>query len=290
MKRFIAFLLCIIIITLSVSCDSDNAGSRPSENEIAMQMYEAAIRDEICVFDKHLGEVRLKDCHFMDSDLSLKEILISGKAVLDMDGDGTDEFIIITQDLDKIILRYHNGKVYSYSFAFESMNNLKKDGSFYWKSTEPKLTENFVGLYDSGARRIFFDGCEMRYEDIYKTVYDDNFEKICYIGSDEVSQNQLTEYVTTLSNEFLEYTPFEAPWYKALTVDDAVRIGYEYWGIAPGEIDEDSGYKMAVLPKFTDGNVYAISLSLFVEEDHYSTVEIIGVHGFTGEIVELKGK
>ena len=89
MKKYIAFLLCLIMILSLISCDinnnhedlssnengglsdvnddstnDDNITPSVSENEKAIQMYEAAIKGEIRVFDERLGEIKLKGCRF----------------------------------------------------------------------------------------------------------------------------------------------------------------------------------------------------------------------------------
>ena len=111
---------------------SDNNTILAYENEIAMKTYEAAINDEICVVDESLREINLKDCRFPSDNLRLGECEILYKAILDMDGDGINEYIIQSEAKDHIVLHYHDGKVYSYCFDSKSFFNLNTDGSFYW--------------------------------------------------------------------------------------------------------------------------------------------------------------
>lgn len=155
MKKHVIFLLCLIMALSLFSCElnekqddpssNENTGSydvtddsthdhiiSPSEAEIAMKMYEAAINDEICVVDEHLGEIKLKECQFPSDNLRLAECEILNKAILDMDGDGINEYIIQSEAKDHIVLRYYNGKVYSYCFDSSHFYNLNTDGSFYW--------------------------------------------------------------------------------------------------------------------------------------------------------------
>ena len=94
MKKYIAFLLCLIMILSLVSCDfnndqddlsskendnssevndDDNVTPSVSEAEKAMQMYGAAIKGEICVVDEQLGEIKLKACRFPSNNLRLDE-------------------------------------------------------------------------------------------------------------------------------------------------------------------------------------------------------------------------
>ena len=145
MKKYIAFLLCLMMILSLFSCNSKENQPTPLQNENtndtstqiseaakAMGMYEAAIKGEICVFDEHLGEVKLKACRFPSDNLRLDECEILSKAILDMDEDGINEYVIQSPDKDHIILHYHDGKVYSYCFDSSNFYNLNTDGSFYW--------------------------------------------------------------------------------------------------------------------------------------------------------------
>ena len=156
MKNIVAAALCLIMLMSLFSCNIENSNDnkdnditsntdsntsseetdttpiQKTQSEIAMQMYEAAIKDEICVVDEHSGEIKLKDCRFPSNNLRLGECEILSKAILDMDGDGINEYIIQSEAKDHIVLHYYDGKVYSY--CFDSMNffNLNTDGSFYW--------------------------------------------------------------------------------------------------------------------------------------------------------------
>ena len=70
MRNLFAFLLCLIMLISLVSCGSSEDPADPSQNnntyntptqdsnaELAMELYEAAINDEICVIDERVGEI-----------------------------------------------------------------------------------------------------------------------------------------------------------------------------------------------------------------------------------------
>ena len=150
MKRFVAVLLCLMMLLSLFSCEtpaekndistSDEAdtpfdsGTKPPETDPgensgvvhpeakkAMEMYESAINGEICVFDEQLGEIELKNCRFASDNLKLDEYDMLNKAILDLDGDGLCEYVIQSPLKDHLVLRYHDGKVYCYSFDFKSL-------------------------------------------------------------------------------------------------------------------------------------------------------------------------
>ncbi len=256
-----------------------------TEAEIAMEMYESAVNDEICVWDEQLREVKLKVCRFPSNDLRLDKSIFYGKVILDMDQDGICEYIIQSYAHDSILLHYYDGKVYSFAFAFKELNNLKEDGSFYWSGPFIQDENSLTGVYNSGAKKLSFDGANIKFEDIYKTVYDQNGNAKYYISDREVTYEAMIEYLKTIPNDFVEYTPFEAPWYNVISEEEAVRIASEYWGIKVGDVDAETGYPFAIIPKYSEGSNYHIALSWLVEGQHYSTIEIIQINAFTGEII-----
>ncbi|MBQ9086901.1 MAG: hypothetical protein IJY47_06905 [Clostridia bacterium] len=193
MKKYFVFLFCLIMIISLVSCESseaqddlssnENSGSTdlnndikndhitsPSEAEIAMTMYEAAISNEIYVVDEQMGEISLNDCRFLTNNVTIGECEFINKAILDMDGDGIDEYIIQSPQRDHIILRYYDGKIYSYSFDSKSLYRLNTDGTFYWYSTD---SDSITDAKTMGLNQITFDGSFAVIKEIYKLKFKD---------------------------------------------------------------------------------------------------------------------
>ena len=82
MKKHFAFLLCLIMMLSLISCHTNSQNAQEttattetdsSANNVAMQMYEAAIKEEISVYDERLGEVKLKGLRFTNNDTELAE-------------------------------------------------------------------------------------------------------------------------------------------------------------------------------------------------------------------------
>lgn len=245
-----------------------------TEAEIAMEMYEAAINDEICVFDQRLGEIKLKAFRFA-SNLRLDESIIDGKAVLDMDGDGICEYIIRSASMDSVILRYYDGKVYSYSFYFRNFFNVNTDGSFSWNDS--------LAIY--GSSKLTFDGELLIIKEIYKIVNDGEPNAEYYIDGKQVTHEELLKYLADHPNTPVDFTSFEAPWQKTISLEKALGIASEYWNVKNGDIDKETGFPFALLPKNSNNENYSIALSWLVEGSHYSTLEIIEIDSFTGEII-----
>ena len=305
MKKYIFFLLCLIMILSLISCDinnnhedlssnengglsdvnddstnDDNITPSVSENEKAIQMYEAAINDEICVIDEHLGEIKLKACRFPSNNSRLDESIIDGKVVLDMDGDGICEYIIFSASMDGLVLHYFNGKVYSFSFYFYNVNT---DGSFYWDDS------SVTGCYSYGANKLHFDGELLKIEEIYKVVNDGESNVEYYIDGKQVTHNEFLKYIEDNPNTPVEFTSFTAPWQEVIPLERALEIASEYWyecyNIKAGDVDSETGFPFAFLPKNSNNENYSIALAWLVEGSHYSTLEMIEIDAFTGEII-----
>ena len=193
MKKFIATLLCFIMLLSLFSCripeDKTNTHISPesanNESDIpvnpdaekAMEMYNAAIKGETSVIDESSGEIKLKDCRFKSDSLKLDEYDMLNKAILDIDGDGINEYVIQSPQKDHIILRYYDGKIYSYSFEFKSLSKLNTDGTYFWYSDEsalPTIGHNQITFNGSSivikelcrltdvlevAEKYYLDGC-----------------------------------------------------------------------------------------------------------------------------------
>ena len=184
MKKLTALLLASNLMLSMTSCDfmkhfndlkstdpdidfTDEKEDRdealpPSSDETAMQMYEAAIKGEICVMDEHLGEIKLTDCRFPSNNSIFGRNEILYKAILDMDGDGINEYVIQSETGDHIVLHYYDGKVYSYCFDNKSFFNLNTDGSFYW------IDSYELSNCTRGYSQIVFDGPSSRIKEIYR--------------------------------------------------------------------------------------------------------------------------
>ena len=109
-----------------------------------MEMYELAIKGEICIIDEFLGEIELKDCVFPSTDLKVGDCEFLSKTILDIDQDGIGEYIIQSPEKDHILLRYYDGKIYIYSFDYKSFFKLNTDGMFYWYSTDSNSKHNTI--------------------------------------------------------------------------------------------------------------------------------------------------
>ena len=288
MKKYIAFLLCLIMILSFVSCGSnedqddlssnengglsdvndgntndDNITPSVSENEKAMQMYEAAIKGEICVFDESLGEIKLKDCRFPSNDLSLGECEILNKSILDIDGDGINEYVIQSPDKDHIVLHYYGGKVFSYCFDKNNFYNLNTDGSFYWSDSYE--SENWT----RGLNQITFDGSSLSIKEIYriKMISPPDDINEYYMGGEQISRGEYLEYYNHNYKTRMSFSPFEWTCLYPIAAEQAWNIANTYWNDADCRVEGAAGTtiisKVVLLDTpNSDTNYYRIALQL----------------------------
>ena len=285
MKKYIAFLLCLIMILSLISCDinnnhedlssnengglsdvnddstnDDNITPSVSENEKAMQMYEAAIKGEICIFDERTGEIKLDDCRFPSNNLRLGECEILNKAILDMDGDGINEYVIQSPDKDHIVLRYYNGKVYSYCFDSGNFYNLNIDGSFYWSDSYE--SENWT----HGSNQITFDGASLNIKEIYRIKHKrpfDFYEDLeFYVDGKHITLGEFLDYHK--SGTLVIFSPLDISCEYPISSEKACEIASNYWKIENGMSDGAAGtlilHRIVILEKpNSDTHGYRIS-------------------------------
>ncbi len=279
MKRYVAFLLCLIVVWLSLfSCKSNQNQDTLSQNEStdssdiveddgtndlttiqlpeakhAMELYEAAIKGELFVFDEHLNEVKLKDCRFPSNNLRLGECEILYKTILDMDQDGINEYVIQSEAKDHIVLHYYDGKVYSYCFDSNSFYNLNTDGSFYW--IEPYESENWI----RGLKQLSFDGSSCNIKEIYKISfpYDDYYENNeFYVDGKQITRGEFLDYEMSNHKTGAIFSPFDISCEYPISSEKACELASDHWQLESGTSEGAAGtlivHRIVILEKPTD--------------------------------------
>ena len=261
MKKYIAVFLFLTMLLSLFSCESnqnqddlsetENSGSsdvnndktnesstsRLSEAEIAMKMYNAAINDEICVFDECLGEAKLKSLRFSSNNKRLDECKLLTKAILDMDQDGVNEYVIQSPDHEYIILRYYDGKVYSYWLDTDDFYNFNADGSFHWYDS------SVSGDWACGLNQADFDGETLNIKSIYCLKYSENLSKYEYfVGGEPVAESEYDTYrAHNMRKERMKFSQFELTHFYPITAEQAWNLANEYWNHQDGRTDVAAG-------------------------------------------------
>ncbi|MBQ8850578.1 MAG: hypothetical protein IJ011_09625 [Clostridia bacterium] len=261
MKKLIALLLCLIMILSLFSCElnenqndllsNENSGSSDlnndnvnddnvtppaSEAEIAMKMYESVINDEICVFDERLGEIKLKACHFPSDNIMLDECKLLTKAILDVDQDGVNEYVIKSPNHEYIILRYHNGKVYSYCLNIGDFSKFNTDGTFHWYDSSE------AEGWKCGLNKIIFDGETLNIRSIYSLKYSKNPTKYeHFVEGEAVTGDEYDTYRNNIRYERMKFSQFELTPLYPITAEQAWNLANEYWDNQDGSTEVSAG-------------------------------------------------
>lgn len=222
---------------LEETLKDDNITPQPSENDIAMQMYEAAIDDDICVIDWQFGEIKLKDCRFSSENTRIEECKLLTKAILDLDGDGINEYVIKSPDNDHIVLHYYDGKVYSYCLDTIDFYNFNTDGTFYcYDSYED-------GKWECGLSQIIFDGQTLNIKSIYSLKHSTNpttYEY--YVGRDVVTTDEYYDYRNqNISKDKIKFSQFELSNSYPITAQQAWELANAYWDNQDGSTECAAG-------------------------------------------------
>lgn len=70
-----------------------------------------------------------------------------------------------------------------------------------------------------------------------------------------------------------------------ITVEEALEIASQHWGIKNGDQDEATGFTFLITPAESSNNNIVIALKWQVEKHYYSTVDSIEIDPYTGRIL-----
>lgn len=307
MKKHFAFILCLIIMISLISCGTNDqnvqettatAEAESLTNDVAMQMYQAAIRDEISVYDEHFGEVKLKDLRFTENGTALGACNLLKKAILDIDQDGVNEFIIQSTNYEHIILRYFHGKVYSYRWDTADYYEFNTDGTFYWYDSFES------DGWKCGLNKIVFDKETIRQEPVYSLTYTNHPAKYEYfVQGKSVTSDQYYEHRThNTHKQSAEFSQFELACSYPVTAQNAWDLANAYWDFQDGCAESSAGTtwtaRLALIDTpNSDTNYYRVAFQVEWSSggalEGYECMPPYAIHkhdqilvnAFTGEIV-----
>ncbi len=244
-----------------------------TEAEIAMEMYEAVLNDQIEVYETNAQQYSyLKDCKSPYNRIPLCEMESLGYIYMDVDGDSVNELVI--DCADTLVLRYYEGTVYVYPFTFRGMYNLSTDGSYGWNHTGQD--------FEYGANRITFDGAELTTKEVWRIVNDGEPNAEFYIDGKQVTEAEILKYFEENPTTKVEFSPLEVSWQNEISRSEAITLAEDYWGRY--DIEENGYIVVPVTSSRAPSSVYVIVLKWFVI-DHYSTIDEIWIDKNTGQAI-----
>ncbi len=151
----------------------------------AIMVYEQVLNGRYQVFDVRWESYSyLKDVSTPYMMTPLEDEASLRYAYTDMDKDGICELVIDCGDT--LILRYYEGTVYLYSFIFRNLYGLQTDGSHSWNHNGSD--------FEYGETQLYFEGADIKSRELWRIVNDGEPDAKYYIGSSEVSPEELQKY------------------------------------------------------------------------------------------------
>jgi len=312
MKKYIAFLLCLIIILSLFSCDVQNENSTDSsdndtivtntyiptddntsdltdsivdenksespssnesaQNELARQAYGMAIRNEIKIYYYHLTDNPIPSETYFNTIRGYEKGNPSRQALIDMNKDEIEE-LILAYDNFLILLYFENNAVHGIDFNLEAMETIYTDGSFSWSNND----ETFG--YECGISRISFVNGMRKLEELCRVEGDSKF----FVGGVQVTKEQYNNYIDQANRTPIKFTPFDIDLSDPSTLK-AIELASANWGIKDGDFDSETGFRYRVVYSGKMGNLYRVSLYHFIYNSYYEPLEIASVNIETEEI------
>ena len=211
MKKYIVFLLCAIMLVSLFSCESNEDQNKDNSKQVSEnEMYAAVLRNDIPVYEVCGANIEepcyLKDFKTPYSKIPLCEMETLEYVYMDVDGDGTLELLIHCDDT--LILRYYEGAVYVYPFAFRSMLLWYMNHSYSW-----------VSGFEQGNSKLTFDGIECKTEELWRVVNDGEPNAEYYIDGNQVTHEDFLKYMNENPKTIVEFSPLEVSWWKPIPQD-----------------------------------------------------------------------
>ena len=256
MKKLVAAALCLIMLMSLFSCNIENSNDnkdnditsntdsntsseetdttsiQKTQSEIAMEMYESVLNNEIKVYETDIQEYNyLADCKTPYNRIQLADCEQLKYAYTDMDNDSINELVIDCGDT--LLLRYYEGTVYLYSFTFRSLYNLNTDGSYSWNHTGQD--------FEYGEKQIYFECAELKAKELYRIVNDGEPNAEYYVEGKPATQEELQKYIEDNPKTRLVFLPLEVSLQKKITSEEALQIASEYWETEDGFTDYGAG-------------------------------------------------
>ena len=311
MKKYIAVLLCLIMLLSIISCDAvnknntdssnnntadtstdtppdDNVGdsnnsdikentdeSTPNtislQNKLALQSFCAAIKNQIPVYYFLLLSSTPSETYFEQVGMPEKGTP-TRQALVDMDNDRIEE-LILDYGSFLILLHFENDMVYATYFDLESMETIYEDGSFSWSNDDD------IFGYECGISRVSFANGVEKVEELCRIEGNSKF----FIKGEQVTKEQYYDYIDNTNRTPIKFTPFDISFFNSNELK-AIELASAYWGVKDGEFDSERGLRYRIMCRGNVGGQYRVSLYRFVYNSYYEHLEIAIVNIDTGEI------
>ena len=202
------------------------------KSEIAMEMFRAAIDDEIKVYDTYASAYTYLTSYtpyYSKTPLCESEDL--QYAYIDVDGDGVDELIIDRGTI--LVLRYYAGTVCVY--PLKNIEGLSSDGTL-----DRYYTYSYGYTYEGGLK-FYFKGIKICGSELWKVESYDETNTKYYIEGKQTTEEELQKYLADNPRTRVEFFPLELKWQRYIGANEAWEKVNKYWNYADGQGDGAAG-------------------------------------------------
>lgn len=261
MKKYITFMLCLAMIFSSFSCGVNNqlpaettisstsgsesqttqetsaSSTSEAEDQTASQdtllpIYEDVLNNRIQVFDTYRGTLSyFWDMRTPYMGIPLNQVSNFEYAYTDIGNDQIKELIIKCGG-DTLILRAYDYKVYVYPFTFRQLDDLQANGAYSW---------NHQGQdFEYGESQLIFNGTKIQEKELWRVVNDGTPNAEYYIDNQQVTSDELSQYLSDYNEIPMNFAPLEIEKYKIddmkyfssyESILDLYRVGIENFDI-----------------------------------------------------------
>lgn len=116
---------------------------------------------------------------------------------VDFDSDDVDEFAIMLQDGDIVILRKNGDSVVGFNFGVRSIYQINKDGTYAWN-------ENSGNIY--GCSKLEFSQNDCKSVELFRVERGENDSISYYVNGKFVPENEYKAALAKISTESISWT------------------------------------------------------------------------------------
>lgn len=210
MKKIILLFLLLIFVLCACNQPKDNNNSysnnqQSNTNNSSVTNNNSSLKPSTS-FDSVAEPYRsiLEDKKTFFSAQDKKDIKISSYnrdiwqyATVDFDSDGLDEFAIMLQDGDIVILRKNGDSVVGFNFGVHSMYQINKDGTYTWNA-------NSGNIY--GCSKLEFLQSDCKSVELFRLEQGENDSTTYYVGNKVATENEFKLAQAKISTESIAWT------------------------------------------------------------------------------------
>ena len=209
MKKIIALFLLLVFILCGCNQQKDNNSSSDNQqsntNNSSVTNNNSSLKPSTS-FEAVAEPYRsiLEDKQTFYSATKKENVKISSYnrdiwqyAAVDFDSDGINEFAVMLQDGDIVILRKNGDLIFGFDFGLRSMSQINKDGTYAWN-------DNSGNIY--GCSKLEFSQNECKSVELFRVEQGENNSITYYVGSKAATEKEYKEANAKVNTQSITWT------------------------------------------------------------------------------------